>query len=112
MPKVRTIGALLKAFRQMNSLTVDDIAKTARLSNSTITKLERYSHTNDESGLSQNLASLNSCGRIAECMQMELSEFFSFVEKIEQASEDEFNFVVYFELSKYLLDRQRINKNS
>ena len=110
MAERRTVGAMLKAYRNIYSVSIDYICEIGSFSKSTITKLEMASHDlyNAKAEESQCTVTVKMCEKLAKCMGMKLSEFFCIAETIEREKDAEFNVVVYLELSKYLLKRQRM----
>jgi len=106
MAERRTVGAMLKAYRNICGISIDYICEIGSFSKSTITKLEM---ANAKAEDAQCTVTVKMCEKLAKCMGMKLSEFFCIVETIEQEKDAEFNVIVYLELSKYLLKRQRMD---
>lgn len=107
MAEQRTIGAIIKAYRNIYGISIEVLCEKAHFSKSTLTKLEAlvYGGNNEENEDTQSSISVKMCEKLAKYMGMKLSEFFTIVESIEQEKNAEFNVVVYLKLSEYLLKR-------
>ncbi|MBO5142190.1 MAG: hypothetical protein J6C46_04215 [Clostridia bacterium] len=105
MAEQRTIGAIVKAYRNIYGVSIEEFCKKGQFSKSTISKLEALvfglNHEKDEE--TQFSVAVNMCEKLANCMEMKLSELFTIVENIEQEKSVEFNVVVYLKLSEFLM---------
>lgn len=110
MAEQRTIGALIKAYRNIHGVTMDDICKEGNFSKSTISNLEASVYASDivKDDEEQKSVTVNICEKLARFMGMKLSEFFAIVESIEQEKNVNFIHLVYFKLSEFYLKRNKV----
>ena len=102
-------GMMLKAYRQICKISMDEFAKNSHISKSSITKLEGIASNSPDSieQFSYCPISLNLCEKIASGMDMLLYEFLEFLEQFEKERDEIIDVVIYLEISKFILKKQQ-----
>ena len=103
MKRSHIVGTMLKAYRDICRISQVEFMKKSGISKSTATKLESYS-IGEEHVI--NKVKLNTCEKIARGMNMLFSDFVLMMVYFEEIPNDELRAVVYFELAKWIMERQ------